>query len=158
MPLQRYRLRPTGYAYRITSLGFMHDPPLLQSWWAPLLKSASREAPVDNECLGKSRQVGDDGKSWSTGYLDHLQRAFRYLVNSPSPSDSVWNSLWDSLWESLWVPLWNSLWDSLWDSLWEPRYLPQLQMAHIPQVLRAKHLLTSALTKTATTNASFNRY
>ena len=25
---------------------------------------ASREAPVDNECLGKSRQVGHDGKSW----------------------------------------------------------------------------------------------
>ena len=58
---------------------------------------ASREAPVDNECLGKSRQVGDDGKSWSTGYLEHLQRTFRYLVNSPSPSDSVWDSLWDSL-------------------------------------------------------------
>ena len=31
---------------------------------------ASREAPVDNECLGKSRQVGDDGKSWSTGYWE----------------------------------------------------------------------------------------
>ena len=47
---------------------------------------ASREALVDNECLGKSRQVGDDGKSWSTGYLEHLQKTFRYLVNSPSPS------------------------------------------------------------------------
>ena len=36
---------------------------LLQSWWARLSTGASREAPVDNECLGKSRQVGDDGKS-----------------------------------------------------------------------------------------------
>ena len=35
---------------------------LLQSWWARLSTGASREAPVDNECLGKSRQVGDDGK------------------------------------------------------------------------------------------------
>ena len=30
---------------------------LLQSWWARLSTGASREAPVDNECLGKSRQV-----------------------------------------------------------------------------------------------------
>ena len=36
---------------------------LLQSLWARLSTGASREAPVDNECLGKSRQVGDDGKS-----------------------------------------------------------------------------------------------
>ena len=35
---------------------------LLQSWWARLSTSASREAPVDNECLGKSRQVGGDGR------------------------------------------------------------------------------------------------
>ena len=27
---------------------------LLQSWWARLSTGASREAPVDNECLGKS--------------------------------------------------------------------------------------------------------
>ena len=52
---------------------------LLQSLWARLSTGASREAPVDNECLGKSRLVGDDGKSWSTGYLEHLQRTFRYL-------------------------------------------------------------------------------
>ena len=38
---------------------------LLQSWWARLSTGASREAPVDNECLGKCRQVGDDGKSWN---------------------------------------------------------------------------------------------
>ena len=31
---------------------------------------ASREAPVDNECLGKSRQVGGDGKSWEAGYWE----------------------------------------------------------------------------------------
>ena len=35
---------------------------LLQSWWARLSTGASREAPVDNECLGKSRQVGG---SWA---------------------------------------------------------------------------------------------
>ena len=60
---------------------------LLQSWWARLSTGASREAPVDNECLGKSRQVGDDGKSWSTGYCGvwYCQGTFRYLVNSPSP-------------------------------------------------------------------------
>ena len=52
---------------------------LLQSLWARLSTGASREAPVDNECLGKSRQVGDDGKSWSTGYLEHLQRTFCYF-------------------------------------------------------------------------------
>ena len=43
---------------------------LLQSWWARLSTGASREAPVDNECLGKSRQVGDDGKSWCAGYWE----------------------------------------------------------------------------------------
>ena len=37
---------------------------LLQSLWARLSTGASREAPVDNECLGKSRQVGHDGKFW----------------------------------------------------------------------------------------------
>ena len=30
---------------------------LLQSWWARLSTGASREAPVDNECLGKCKQV-----------------------------------------------------------------------------------------------------
>ena len=35
---------------------------LLQSWWARLSTGASREAPVDNECLGKCRQVGGDGR------------------------------------------------------------------------------------------------
>ena len=35
---------------------------LLQSWWARLSIGASREAPVDNECLGKCRQVGGDGR------------------------------------------------------------------------------------------------
>ena len=41
---------------------------------------ASREAAVDNECLGKCRQVGDDGKSWSSkniplpGQLPQLKR------------------------------------------------------------------------------------
>ena len=34
----------------------------LQSWWARLSTSASREAPVDNECLDKSRQVGGSGE------------------------------------------------------------------------------------------------
>ena len=91
---------------------------LLQSWWARLSTGASREASVDNECLGKSRQVGDDGKSWSTGYLEHLQRTFVYLANVPSPSDSVLDSLWDSLWNSLCDSLWDSMWDSLWD-LWD---------------------------------------
>ena len=38
---------------------------LLQSWWARLSTGASREAPVDNECLGKSRQVGGSGESWN---------------------------------------------------------------------------------------------
>ena len=33
----------------------------LQSWWARLSTGASREAPVDNECLDKSRQVGGSG-------------------------------------------------------------------------------------------------
>ena len=32
-------------------------------WWYD-------EAPVDNECLGKSRQVGGDGKSWEAGYWE----------------------------------------------------------------------------------------
>ena len=36
---------------------------LLQSLWARLSTGASREAPVDNACLGKCRQVGEDGKS-----------------------------------------------------------------------------------------------
>ena len=36
---------------------------LLQSWWARLSTGASREAPVDNECLGKSRQVGGSWES-----------------------------------------------------------------------------------------------
>ena len=43
---------------------------LLQSWWARLSTGASREAPVDNECLGKCKRVGDNGKSWSTGYWE----------------------------------------------------------------------------------------
>ena len=43
---------------------------LLQSLWARLSTGASREAPVDNECLGKFRQVGDDGKSWEAGYWE----------------------------------------------------------------------------------------
>ena len=30
---------------------------LWASWWARLSTGASREAPVDNECLGKCRQV-----------------------------------------------------------------------------------------------------
>ena len=34
----------------------------LASWWARLSTGASREAPVDNECLGKCRQVGGDGR------------------------------------------------------------------------------------------------
>ena len=34
----------------------------MQSWWARLSTGASREAPVDNECLGKCRQVGDSGE------------------------------------------------------------------------------------------------
>ena len=34
---------------------------LLASWWARLSTGASREAPVDNECLDKSRQVGGSG-------------------------------------------------------------------------------------------------
>ena len=106
MPLQAYRLRPTGLCIQtnkprhqtaltlsrqplIFTVQAADDSPLLQSWWAPLSTGASREALVDNECLGKSREVGDDGKSWSTGYLEHLQRTLRYLVNSPSPSDSV---------------------------------------------------------------------
>ena len=126
MPLEAYRLRPTGLCIQtnkprpqaaltlsrqplILTVQAADDPPLLQSWWAPLSTGASRKALVDNECLGKSRHAGDDRKSWSTGYLEHLQRTFRYLVNSPSPSDSVWDSLWDSLWESLWDSLWDSL-------------------------------------------------
>ena len=40
----------------------------LQSWWARLSTGASREAPVDNECLGKSRQVGGSGESWNMSY------------------------------------------------------------------------------------------
>ena len=34
---------------------------LLQSWWARLSTGASREAPVDNECLGKSAAAGNLG-------------------------------------------------------------------------------------------------
>ena len=41
---------------------------LLQSWWARLSTGASREAPVDNECLGKCRQVGGSGESWNMSY------------------------------------------------------------------------------------------
>ena len=41
---------------------------LLQSLWARLSTGASREAPVDNECLGKSRQVGGSGESWNMSY------------------------------------------------------------------------------------------
>ena len=80
MPLQAYKLRPTSLCIQtnkprpqaaltlsrqplILTVQAADDPPLLQSWWAPLSTGASREAPVDNECLGKSRQVGDDGKS-----------------------------------------------------------------------------------------------
>ena len=41
---------------------------LLASWWARLSTGASREAPVDNECLGKCRQVGGSGESWNMSY------------------------------------------------------------------------------------------
>ena len=40
----------------------------LASWWARLSTGASREAPVDNECLGKCRQVGGSGESWHMSY------------------------------------------------------------------------------------------
>ena len=34
-----------------------------------LSTGASRESPVDNECLGKSRQVGGSGESWIPGTI-----------------------------------------------------------------------------------------
>ena len=69
MPLQAYRLRPTGLCIQTNkprpqaalilsrqpvtlTVQAADDLPLLQSWWARLSTGASREAPVDNECLG----------------------------------------------------------------------------------------------------------
>ena len=40
----------------------------LVSWWARLSTGASREAPVDNECLGKCSQVSGSGESWHMSY------------------------------------------------------------------------------------------
>ena len=45
------------------SLSFAPSPCLSFS-----LCLSSREAPVDNECLSKCRQVGGSGESWNMSY------------------------------------------------------------------------------------------
>ena len=68
MPLQAYRLRPTGLCIQTNkprpqaalilsrqpvtlTVQAADDPVLLQSWWARLSTGASREAPVEYELL-----------------------------------------------------------------------------------------------------------
>ena len=41
---------------------------LLASSWALLSTDASREAPVDIQCLGNSKQVGGSGDTWNMSY------------------------------------------------------------------------------------------
>ena len=48
---------------------------LLQSLWARLSTGASREAPVDNECLQPWLQYSGDEQSWFTCYW-HLGSTF----------------------------------------------------------------------------------
>ena len=55
---------------------------LLQSWWARLSTGASREAPVDNECLGKCRQVGGSGESWNMSFWRLGGRACQQVLRA----------------------------------------------------------------------------